>query len=153
MSPKYDCTEKTNCPHKGKCQFECIVYKVEVWTGSLAKWVECLPMVWETWVQSQVESYQRLLKWYLILPPLILSNIRYVSRVKWSNPGKGVVPSPTPWCSSNGKGSLLIALDYGHQLYLLYLYSCGPNNYNININFKKVYMASTRPLQKNILQS
>ena len=33
--------------------------------------------------------------WYLIL-----SNIRYVSRVKWSNPGKGVVPSPTPWCSS-----------------------------------------------------
>ena len=23
-------------------------------------WVECLPMVWETRVQSQVESYQRL---------------------------------------------------------------------------------------------
>ena len=23
--------------------------------------------------------------------------IRYGSRVKWSNPGKGVAPSPTPW--------------------------------------------------------
>ena len=22
--------------------------------------------------------------------------LRYISRVKWSNPGKGVVPSPTP---------------------------------------------------------
>ena len=30
------------------------------------------------------------LKWYLIPPCLILSNIRYVSRVKWSNPGKGL---------------------------------------------------------------
>ena len=34
------------------------------------------------------------LKWYLIPPCLTLSNIRYVSRVKWSNPGKGVVPFP-----------------------------------------------------------
>ena len=41
------------------------------------------------------------LKWYLIPPCLTLGNIRYVSRVKWSNPGKGVVSSPTPWCSSN----------------------------------------------------
>ena len=28
--------------------------------GSLAKWVECSPMVWETSIQSQVASYQRL---------------------------------------------------------------------------------------------
>ena len=69
-------------------------------TGSLAKWVECSPMVRETWVQSRVASYQRLLKWYLIPPYLTLSNIRYVSRVKWNNPGKGVAPSPTPRCSS-----------------------------------------------------
>ena len=27
-----------------------------------------------------------------------LSNIRYISRVKWSNWGKGVVPSSTPRC-------------------------------------------------------
>ena len=27
---KCNCTNKTNCSLKGKCQFECIVYKVEV---------------------------------------------------------------------------------------------------------------------------
>ena len=32
------------------------------------------------------------LKRYLILPCLTLSDIRYVSRLKWSNPGKGVTP-------------------------------------------------------------
>ena len=31
----------------------------------------------------------------MIPPCLTLSNIRYVSRVKWSNPGKGVAPSLT----------------------------------------------------------
>ena len=51
-------------------------------------------------------------KWY---------DIRYVSRVKWSNPGKGVAPSPTPRCSSYWKGSFQVALDYGCQLYF-YLY-------------------------------
>ena len=40
------------------------------------------------------------LKMVLDTPYLTLSNIRYVSRVKWSNPGKGVAPSPTPRCSS-----------------------------------------------------
>ena len=44
--------------------------------------------------------------------------IRYGSRVKWSNPGKGVAPSPTPWCSSYWKGSLRVTLDYGHKLLL-----------------------------------
>ena len=53
-------------------------------------------MALETGVQSQVESYQRLKKWYLIPPCLTLSIIRYISRVKCSNPGKGVVPSSTP---------------------------------------------------------
>ena len=72
-------------------------------------------MVRKTWFQSQVASYQRLLKWYWIPPCLTLSNIRYVSRVKCSNPGKAVAPSPWPRC----KGSLLVALDYGRQLYRL----------------------------------
>ncbi len=75
-------------------------------------------MVREAWVQSQVTSYQRLLKCYLIPPCLILSNIRYVSRVKWSNPGNGVAPSPTPLCSSYRKGGLQVTFDYGHQLTL-----------------------------------
>ena len=88
--------------------------------------VECLPMIRETWVQSQVESYQRLKKWYLIPPCLTHSNIRYVSRVKLSNPGKGVAPSPTTRCSSYRKGSqhyllLLILL----QLCLLWHYFIG----------------------------
>ena len=39
-------------------------------------------------------------------PCLTLSIIRYGSRVKWSNPGKGVAPFPTPWCCSYRKGSL-----------------------------------------------
>ena len=39
-------------------------------------------------------------KWDLIPPCLTLSIIRYISRVKWSNPGKGVAPPPTLWCSS-----------------------------------------------------
>ena len=73
-------------------------------------------------VQSQVESYQRLKKWYLTPPCLTLSIIRYVTRVKWSNPGEGVAPSPTPRCSSYWKGSLRVALDYSRQLYLLYIY-------------------------------
>ena len=60
-------------------------------------------MAREIWVQSQVESYQRLKKWYLMPPCLTLSIIRYGSRVKWSNPGKGVAPSPTPRCSKLSK--------------------------------------------------
>ena len=61
----------------------------------------------QTKVQSQVVSYQRLKKWYLMPPCLTLSIIRYRSRVKWSNPGKGVVPSPKSQCSSYWKGSLV----------------------------------------------
>ena len=58
----------------------------------------------------------RLKKWYLMPPCLTLTIIRYVSRVKWSNPGKGLAPSPTPWCSSYRKGNLRVILDYGRQL-------------------------------------
>ena len=47
--------------------------------------------------------------------------VRYVSRVKWTNPGKGVAPFPTHRCCSYGKG-ILVALDYDHQLYFLLLY-------------------------------
>ena len=61
-------------------------------------------MAWGTWVQSQVESFQRLKKWYLMPPCLILNIIRYGSRVKWVNPGKRLAPSSTPWCSSYPSG-------------------------------------------------
>ena len=68
--------------------------------GLLVRWLACSQMAKQTGVQSQVESYQRLKKWYLMPPCLTLSIIRYRSRIKWRNPGKGVVPSPIPWCSS-----------------------------------------------------
>ena len=97
--------------------------------GFMAKGVECSPMVRETWVQSYVASYQRHKRWYLIPPCLTLSSIRYVSRVKWSNPGKGVALSPTLPCSSYRKGSLWVPLDSSNQLYFyfftyIYIYIC-----------------------------
>ena len=57
----------------------------------------------------------------MVLNTSLLNTQQYkvLSRVKWSNPGKGVAPSPKPQCSSYWKGSLLVALDYGCQLYLL----------------------------------
>ena len=91
-------------------------------TSPLAKWVECSLTGPETGVQSLVESYQRLKKWYLIPPYLTLGIIRYISRVNWSNPRKKVVLSPPPQCSSNWKESLWIALNYGRPLYLIYIY-------------------------------
>ena len=35
-------------------------------------------------------------KWYLMPPNLTLSIIGQGSRVKWSNTGNGIAPSPTP---------------------------------------------------------
>ena len=96
----YTHTQPAHCLHDGWCHIE---------TKHHARQA----MIRETWVQSQVALYQRLLKWYLIPPCLTLSNIKYISRVKWSNPWKGVAPSPTHWCSSNWKGSFLVALNYG----------------------------------------
>ena len=57
-------------------------------------------------------SNQRLWKLNVIPPGLTLNNKRYISTVKWSNPGKGVAPSPKSRCSSYWKGSLLVAPDY-----------------------------------------
>ena len=77
-------------------------------------------MARETWVQSQVESYQRLKKWYLMLPCLAVSIIRFGSRVKWSNPGRGVASFPTPRCPRYWKGNLQVTLNHSHQLYFTY---------------------------------
>ena len=43
-----------------------------------------------------------------------------IPKYSCSNPGKGVGLSPTPWCSSYWKRSLLVSLDYGRQLTYLY---------------------------------
>ena len=52
------------------------------------------------------------------MPPcLTLSIIRYGSRVKWSNPGKGVVPSPTHWSIEKGafRSTTLLYLQFQYQ--------------------------------------
>ena len=81
-------------------------------------------MVLETRVQFQAESHQRLQKRYLMPSYLTLSFLRYRSRVKLSNPAKGVVPSSTPWCSNYWKGSLQVTLDCSHRLYLYIIMLC-----------------------------
>ena len=42
------------------CVCVCVCVSVSVCTYQPLQWVECLPMVRETGVQSQVESYRRL---------------------------------------------------------------------------------------------
>ena len=102
------------CPYIIECSFMSSI--INNWT--LAWWLECLPIAWEIWVQSQVESYQRLKKWYL-MPPCWTLSIMCGSRVKWSYPGKGVVPFPTPQCISYWKGNLWVTLNYCRLLYFI----------------------------------
>ena len=62
-------------------------------------------MVRETGVQSQIESYQRLKKWFLMAP---CSTQHYKLQIKsrWSNPQKGIGSSHTPLSPSTMVGSL-----------------------------------------------
>ena len=95
----------------------------KVWgrlNGPLLKWVECSPIAQETEVQYPVESYQRLKQGYLIPHSLTLSVLRYVSRVKWNDPGKGVAPSSTSRCCSYLKGSPRVTSNYSRQLYFTF---------------------------------
>ena len=70
---------------------------------------------------SHTKDLEEKKKWYLMPPCFTLSIIRQGLRVKWSNPGKGVAPSPTLRCSSYWKGSLRVTLNYSHQLYFYLL--------------------------------
>ena len=79
-------------------------------------------MAQEIVVQSQVELYQKLKKGYLISPCLTLCIISYVSRIKWSNPGKGVAPFPPPQCSSYWKRSLWLPLTMVANFTFIYIY-------------------------------
>ena len=76
-------------------------------------------MARETWVQSQVESYQRLKKMVLDAPLLNTQNYKVWIKGKVELSRKGVAPCPTPLCSSYRKGNLRVNLDYGRQFYLL----------------------------------
>ena len=95
-------------------------------TGSLTKRIGWLPMARETKDSK---------KWYLTPPCLTLSIIRYVLRVKWSNPGKAVSSSLTPRCSSYWTGILCVAYIYSRQLYI---YS---KKYRIDDNYTRMLQA------------
>ena len=60
----------------------------------------------------------------MVLDVSLLNTQHYKVRIKGKveQSREGVAPSPTPWCSSYRKGSLRVTLDYGRQLYLLYIY-------------------------------
>ena len=93
----------------------------------------------EKWRERVRDIYASGTTWYIYI------YLRYVSRVKWSNPGKGVAPSPTPRCSSYWKGSLLVTLDYGRQLYLLYMCVCTRACVCVCVSFPFVLMPLWKP--------
>ena len=91
-------------------------------TGQFPLWVECLPMALWTGVQSQVKSYQRLKKWYLIPLFLTLSIIRLILGIKWSSPGEEVASSPTTQSSSYWKGIFWLPLTMVGNFTFFYVY-------------------------------
>ena len=50
----------------------------------------------------------------------LLNNQYYKAQIKgkWNNPGKGIVPSPTPRCGSYWKGNLRVTLYSGRLTYI-----------------------------------
>ena len=56
----------------------------------------------------------------MVLDASLLNTQHYKVRIKGKvkQSREEVAPSPTPWCSSYRKGSILVILDYGCQLYL-----------------------------------
>ena len=78
---------------------------------------------------------------------------------KWSNPGNGIVPSPTSRYSSYWKGSLLVINDQGRQLYFYIV--IGPIHGSICNTFwtlmkhieKQLYRDYTRILRAGLNKS
>ena len=62
----------------------------------------------------------------MVLDASLLNTQHYKVRIKGKveQSREGVAPSPTPWCSSYRKGSLWVTLDYGRQLYFIYIHLC-----------------------------
>ena len=65
----------------------------------------------------------------MVLDATSLNTQHYKERIKWSNSGKRVAPSPKPWCCSYRKGSLWVTLDYNRQLLLLFTFKKLDGNY------------------------
>ena len=80
-------------------------------------------MARETWVQSQVESYQRLKKWYLMPPCLTLSiiKVRIKGKVEQSRERSRAHPLYLGVVSYR-KGSLRVPLDYINYYHYYYFF-------------------------------
>ena len=74
-------------------------------------------MIWETGVQSQVKSDQRLKKWYLMLN---IQHYKLRIKGKQNDPGKGLGPSIIFRCSNYWKVALGLLLTTAVNL-LIYL--------------------------------
>ena len=105
------CLSMVKIHHKSLTYFCGIGKKTLNCTGSLAKWVEGLPNGPGDLGSIPGHGIPKTLK--MVLDTSLLNTWRYKVRIKWSNPGKGVAPSPTPLCSSYWKGSLRVTFYYG----------------------------------------
>ena len=74
----------------------------------------------------------------MVLDASLLKTQHYKVRIKGKveQSREGVAPSPTPWCSSYRKGSLRVTLDYGRQLYFIYIYA---KIYYYRVGCRKIY--------------
>ena len=82
-------------------------------------------------------------KKYLMPPCLTVSIIRYRSRVKWSNPGNGVVPSLNLGVVANEKGA------FGSPLTTVANFTYFTNNLHTVILFQ-VFLSNTNGFQINL---
>ena len=93
-------------------------------------------------------------KWYLMPLCLILSIIRYRSKVKWCNPENGVALSHTPWCGSYWKGSpgststkianftlIFISIFYIYFIFIFYIYFISTFHiYFISLSYINIFL-------------
>ena len=75
-------------------------------------------MVWETWVQSQVERLPKTLKMVLDTSWLNTQEYKVCMKGKVDQSRERSSALNTPRCRNYWKGVLLVTLDYGRQLYL-----------------------------------
>ena len=77
---------------------------------------------------------------------------------KWSNPRKGVVSSPIPWCSSYWKGNLRVTLDFNQPTYIrgsswggmVKVLNCDLKVSEFELQLKKVVHFCTNTLEKGM---
>ena len=123
----------------------------------MAKWLECLPMFWETGVQSQVELYEKLKKLYLIPPCLIPSIIRHGSRVSEAIHGKENYPPLNLGVAATEKGAIRsLSTTVGQLIYIyIYIYTAGDrlckHNFRMSLLEKTVRQYSTDSSDLNSL--